>query len=403
MRWLFLDPLDPREATYRAETLRRINAWWSAFAAKTGDLARLFQNQADWDLPGWMEENLQAIDEGLMWEFGPAVHSDGHRLVITPEAKHHLRPLVKTILSRAPEITGWEFYGYRLPESEDMTLQTVQARTGGDISGAKAQAELGASGKIDLLFCLPNCADPDDEEQFHHAFIAAESLLGEETLDRWIGAIEIEPFPKSRLLWGVFQRARRRADPARLVPLDQLRPAVETLIGQQIEQLPAQPCLAWVGDAPWSSYELSPEQADDYPRRADMFVAITARPDVFEAQAGGGLFHSSRLSRCGETFCYVKLDRSDAADGEKYLDREPLEEALNARLIPNKLGCVIGGGTGVRYSYSDLALTDLTRGVAAVRETLLRQHVPLRTWIQFFDDELSAEWVGVHGDAPPPP
>jgi len=32
-----------------------------------------------------------------MWEFGPAVNKEGHRLVITPESAHHLRPLVNRI------------------------------------------------------------------------------------------------------------------------------------------------------------------------------------------------------------------------------------------------------------------------------------------------------------------
>jgi hypothetical protein len=97
----------------------------------------------------------------------------------------------------------------------------------------------------------------------------------------------------------------------------------------------------------------------------------------------------------------VKIDRPEDAEPLKY--REPLENAVNARLAAAKLGCVMGGGTGLRYSYVDLALTDLQRGVAAVRDALREQNAPLRTWIQFFDDELSSEWVGIHSDAPPPP
>ena len=401
MRWIFLDPLNPQEAAHRAEMLRRINAWWTAFASQADEIGKLFRQEADWDLPGWMAEHLGAIDEGLMWEFGPAVKGEGDRLVITPEANHHLRPLTAAVLSRAPQLPGWEFYGHRLPESVEMAEQTVESRTGGEIAGAKAQAEFGDSSRINLLFCLPHCTDPDDQEQLSHAFVAAETLLGEEILDRWIGAIEVEPLAKGGLL-GKLRRPKGKADPNRLVRLDQLRPQVEALIGERLNELPAAPRFEYE-EAEWTGYELHPAEADDYPRRDDLLVAITARSDVFEASAGGGLFHSSRFSRCGETFCYVKLDRGTADDAEKYLDRSPLEDALNARLAPAKLGCVIGGGTGARYSYTDLALADLQRGVAAVRETLRERNVPLRTWIQFFDDELSAEWVGIHSDAPPPP
>jgi hypothetical protein len=404
MRWIFLDPLHPQEAAYRAEKHRQINAWWSAFAAKTNDLDRYFGGKAEWDLPAWMQEHLSPIDEGLMWEFGPAVRGEGHRLVITPEAKHHLRPLVQTLLSRAPSLPGWEFYPGRLPDAVEMVQQTVQARTGGEIAGARVQAEPGHGGRVDLLFCLPQCTEPDEQEQMYVALVAAESLLGEETLDRWIGGISVEPLPKSGLL-GMFRKSKRRADPARLVSLEQLRGVVESLIEHQRQQLPSNPCWRWIEQAKWSICELRPEQAEDYARRDDLLLAVAAQPDVLEASGSGGVFDSARFSRCGEKFCYVKLDRLSDPDGdpEKYLDREPLDNAVNAKLVPAQLGCVIGGGTGLRYSYIDLALTDLQRGVAAVREALRDQNVPLRTWIQFFDDELAAEWVGVSSEAPPPP
>jgi Ca2+:H+ antiporter len=43
-----------------------------------------------------------------MWEFGRAIATDGHRLVITPETVKELRPLVDELLARAPAIPGWE-------------------------------------------------------------------------------------------------------------------------------------------------------------------------------------------------------------------------------------------------------------------------------------------------------
>ncbi len=404
MRWIFLDPLNPQEATYRAEKNRQIAFWWSEFSRRVQDFEQLFSGKSQWDLPEWMGETLQAIDQALMWEFGPAVKGAGHRLVITPEARHDLRPLVHAILARAPKLPGWEFYSRRLPETLEMAARAVSARSGGDITGAKARAQVGADGKIDLLFCLPTCSQPGDEQQLSHAFVAAESLLGEETLDVWIGAIEVEPMPKSGFL-GMFRTSNRRADLAHLAPLDQLRPTVEALIQDQIRQLPTMPCWKTIDAAKWSVCELQPETAEDFARRDDLLFAVAARADVWEASLRGSLFHSSRFSRCGETFCYVKLDRSNALDGdsEKYLDREPFENALNAKLTPAGLGVVIGGGTGLRYSYMDLALTDMQRGVATAREVLREMNVPLRTWIQFFDDEMASEWVGVHSDAPPPP
>jgi hypothetical protein len=80
-----------------------------------------------------------------------------------------------------------------------------------------------------------------------------------------------------------------------------------------------------------------------------------------------------------------------------------MEDALDAVLKPDKLGCSIGGGTGLRYSYIDLALTAVDQGIKRIRHALQAGNVRRRSWIQFFDSDLAAEWVGVYDDSPPPP
>jgi hypothetical protein len=125
------------------EIERKIDDWWHQFACKANDLDDLFSHRSEWDLPAWMERHLQAISPDLMWEFGRAVRGDGHRLVITPEAEKHLRPMVQTLLERAPSLSGWEFYAHRLPEDLEMAHQMVTVRAGGDLSGTLATAMIG--------------------------------------------------------------------------------------------------------------------------------------------------------------------------------------------------------------------------------------------------------------------
>ncbi len=55
-----------------------------------------------------------------------------------------------------------------------------------------------------------------------------------------------------------------------------------------------------------------------------------------------------------------------ACPRRKFADKSEIEDALDAVLRPQKFGCHIGGGTGLRYSYIDLALTDVNRGVDAI-------------------------------------
>src|SRR5687768_17063534 len=141
MRWLFADPADEREAIQRQAVLSRVDRWWDAFAQRRPELEAFFSNSAsDWDLAEWMQDHLQAIDANLMWEFGPGLQQAGRRLVITPETQRQLRPLVNVILSRAPTLPGWEFYGYRPAEQLADVVETVRGLCGGDVSRAMVHA-----------------------------------------------------------------------------------------------------------------------------------------------------------------------------------------------------------------------------------------------------------------------
>jgi hypothetical protein len=394
MRWLFCDPNNPREWRQRQQVLDKVDDWWRAFSRQHTAICESFrQRQSSLDVPRWMQQHLQAIDDRLCWEFGPATSGNGHRLVITPESEHWLRPVVRTILERAPQLGDWEFYPYRLPEDAETAIATVEGRVGLDITGAVVEARIGECRKVDLCFHFPPETAAEDQEARCAAFVATESLVGEELLDHWIGCIELGA------------PAVRKAKPdCRLLSLDRVRPTVDALIGSVVEQLPAEPTWKYIEEANWSGVELHPEEGQtEYCARDDLFVAISGRLDVFEASHGGGIFASGCHSRCGETFCYLKIDGAKGLAESQFADRAEIEEALNAALRQDELGCCFGGGTGLRYSYVDLALTNLPRSIDVLRRILLAGGIPQRTWLQFFDDELAHEWVGIHASAPEPP
>jgi hypothetical protein len=390
MRWLFHDPSNRTEAATRTRTLGKIDHWWEQFTTKAPALTDLFRGKKKWDLPGWMNDTLQAISPHLMWEYGPAVRGPGHRLVITPEAHKELRPLTNAILDRAPEIAGWEFYPYRLAEDLESAGQTVEARTGGSLDGVTVEARIGEGNRIDLTFRSPVTKGEDDRQAGNVAFVATESLLGEQALDRWVGAIEVGALPRRGRMTGT-------------VPLKRLKDTFDALVGSIRDRLPPGPLLDVAADAKWFLVKLEPEQADDYPERSDLFVSGTLDVDLWKAMHARMPFYSERYSRCGETFAYVKIEGTEGPGELKLEDRKVIEDALDTALTADKLGVHIGGGTGLRYSYVDLALTDLARGVEVVRRTLREGKVPTRTWVLFFDADLCGEWVGVYPETPGPP
>jgi hypothetical protein len=369
-----------------------IASWWTNFRKQAPRIDALFQGKDDWDLPEWMLENLQAIHPDLMWEFGPARNGPGHRLVITPEARRYLRPLVREILSQAPQLPGWEFYEYRLPEDMEQAAATVEGRVEGDIGPLRVAAQPGNFHCVDLhISGFPR--GTDDQQALSIAFVACEALLGEEVLDRWIGAIDVDS----------------KAKPAGSFAIAELPERVTALIEQIRSELPAQPWyeVDFEEGEPWSVLEFESnadedEDVEDFTNQDDLLVAVTVSPEMLQ-NAHTHMFDSARYSRCGERFCYLKIDGIDGLKGTPFEDRGDIEDAINAVLRPAKLGSTIGGGTGKRYSYVELALTDVAGAWQQMRLVLQEGHLPTRTWLLFHDDELSQQWHGLYDDSPEPP
>src|SRR6266851_10072316 len=109
--WIFLNPQDRQAAAFQRDTMRKIDEWLLAFTRKADDMDALFRRRTEWDLHDWMHRHLGAVDERIMWEFG--LSENGHRLVLTPEMNRQLRPIVQTMLERAPKRPGWTFGPYR--------------------------------------------------------------------------------------------------------------------------------------------------------------------------------------------------------------------------------------------------------------------------------------------------
>lgn len=386
VRWIFYNE-NPEESAERETIVARIDDWWRAFESKVDDLRAHFNKKAQWDLPQWMDDNLSPIHPEIMWEYGLAVRGDGDRLVLTPESRHELRPLVAKILERAPTLAGWEFYDARLPEDLASTKAAVKGRAAREIDDFLVRVSVSDKRLVDLCYYSPRIESAEDQDAFNAAFVATETLLGEHCLDRWVGVIEIRPLAGDDR-------------PRHTIKLDRLKDTVDAAIESIRDQLPPNPHHEWVGDARWTLWDLKPKPADDFPGQTDLFVGKSANPAMWVAAHSGGLFHSERFSRCGETFCYLKVDGADGLDDSAFGDKSDIEDALDEVLIPRGMGCHIGGGMGLRYAYIDLALTDVPAAISAIRERLQAGRVPKRSWVLFFDTELASEWVGVYDDTP---
>ncbi len=378
-----------------------VRIWWAEFERNQDNILTYFTavgksppQEGRFDLPHWMQENLQAIDADLMWEFGPGISKD-HRLVITPEASRALRPLVRYILDQAPEFEKFEFYEYRLPENLERATQMMTHRAGWrDLSGIRFRTEIGESNRIDIVFHTP-FKEPQDD-QLGKLWLLTEQLLGEELAEKWVGYIDQQAAAKG----GLFGLLKKPDD--HLLPLEELASDFGNRIAEIKSSLPDRPYFEIGEEQDWVMLKLTPEEQEDYDFKDDLFVAPFLSAPMFTAMHGGRRnFCPERFSNHGEAFLFLKMDgAAEDLDQETFEDRASIEDALNEAL--KSLGCMIGGGTGLRYSYIDLAVTDLKAAVPIIQRTLQAGNLTRRSWLFHHDPDHQAEWIGIWPDSPAP-
>lgn len=397
MRWLFTEfdiPASP-EARNRQALRDAMIRWWEAFARNADAAARHFESRAEFDLPALMEI-LAEVDPHLMWEFGPAVNKPGHRLCITPESRPEKRPMLDVLLSLAPTLDRWEFYPYRVADALGPDRNVIDGRTKISREGVTVSATRGKGNRIDLRYFLPNESMTDADEAHRFAFYSTERFLGEEILDKWIGGIAAFP-----------QSAPRQPGSSRL-EFERLVPTVQAVIDSVLEQLPPVPRFAYepvvepgkpIG---WSMKMPPPPLRESYPGRSDLLYASANEDELFKA-CHQPAFYSCRFSRCGETFCYLKLDRKFRPDLLNLEHRWKIQEQLQDQLKAAGRGTCTAGGTGKVYSYIDLALVRVRDAVPIIREVLHEERLSTGSWLLFFDATLKDEWIGGSDETPPPP
>ena len=284
MRWRF------ESAGQKQATLAAIDAFWSAFAQSSQELSDTFRGAGSFDVVAFMKDNLTPVHADMMWEFGPALAGDGHRLIVTPEHRYELTELARTMVERAPKLDRWEFYVHRLTESFDQTAQTVANRTGGDITAGTFELAWGVGGLIDVSYWS------ESKTRDHDVFLSLEALLGERALNTWIGDISSEK-PKRFGSKGA--------------PLQTLPDAFSRMQSERFAALADQPYVAWLTDeSEVHLVSLQPTEATDYAGQDDRVTAITPDVTFSNATLTSDRFRSERFSRHGEVFAYLKMDGS---------------------------------------------------------------------------------------------
>ncbi|HEX5100530.1 MAG TPA: hypothetical protein VFV94_13570 [Polyangiaceae bacterium] len=276
-------------------------------------------------------------------------------------------------------------------------LALVRDRHRLDLSQARARAGFTRGHLLDIVLALPGGRNTPDEELAAGELV--ELLLGEARRDDWIHSVTSLAAPRG----GLLKIVQAAPDEGRFFPLSELEATVTAAIQGIHAGLPSEPLWKLGGEQRWYLFELDVEPLPAYPEQADVALVSTFLPELVKCFLSGGPFASTRFSRAGELFGYLKYESRERDPRRALAQRRVLEDALDAALVSERAGRVIGSGMGVVHSYVDFALSSVERAVKAVRSVAGRVGLGPRTWIQFFDAPLENEWLGARSDTPPPP
>ena len=276
-------------------------------------------------------------------------------------------------------------------------LERVRTQHGVDFSGARARAGFSRGHLIDVVVSLPGGSGNRSEREAARELLVA--FLGEGRAADWLGEVAVEPAPRS----GLLKVLDVRAPSASFFPVAELPDTFEHAIAGLYAGLPEEPLWSLGGEELWTMLEASAEPAEDYAAQDDLLLASTYLPEMLKCFLAGSPFSSSRFSRRDELFSYLKVEGHGGDPRLSLSARRVLEDALDAALVSERAGRVVGSGLGIRYWYVDFALARVDRAVAVVSDVARRVGLPEKSWLLFCDSELDDAWAPIHPRAPVPP
>lgn len=397
MRWLFADLGNELEVQKKRQIDAQIEAFWQQFAKDNKQLAESARKSDGGILYNWMQEHLHAIHPGLLWEMEFDEAKGAYVFIITAGGSHELRLLVETILKSAPKLKNWSFRAYKNPN--DLS-QVADSRIPGDWTDTEVFLERNEANCVDLTFVSPKFSADNEKDDFYTAMILAETVLGEEVLDKWIGNVFTRAKRKSRLKT-IMRVVRPQVVKHSKTNIVDLPKAVKKMVDQIKDTLPDKPLWQIDNQSFTIDTVALDEHADDEDRPPSRLTTVTIISALTKAVQSRISFHSCAFSNFGEIFCYIKiLDLESPLDHPaKYSE---FEMYLDQKLREAKLGCATGSGVGLEAAFIDLMLADVPASIPILRAAAKKFRLPDRSWLLFHDIYWRDEWVGMTEFTPLP-
>ncbi len=170
-----------------------IPAFWSWWATASASFAEAFDARAKPadDLIAAMNAHVAHIDAGLDWEFGAGVAST-HHLCLSGKGDPIRRAVAERWVKLGPPADApWEYYSARqATRGTDLQFQLRDVNLA--FSALTFEIEDDAAREVVHVRAFhPAFPSLDDGERRTVLFIALDNLLGEDGVERWLGAVEV--------------------------------------------------------------------------------------------------------------------------------------------------------------------------------------------------------------------
>jgi len=168
-----------------------IKNFWHWFAINTSGIANMYSNRAFDELSKSIGRELDKVEEQLAWEIGPG-KSKQYLFTISSEGNPRLRQIAETMVRSAPELPDWEFYSSKPPRQPTGKVHLPERNIEFDTSGWKfIPLENPENGRLNLVVLDERLAFSNREAALKAVSIYLDELLGEDTVENWIGEFEV--------------------------------------------------------------------------------------------------------------------------------------------------------------------------------------------------------------------
>ncbi len=250
------------------------------------------------------------------------------------------------------------------PLDLDRALDVTLERHGVDFRNARARAGVARGHLIEVILEQPGGAGDGSEQEAAEALV--DLVLGEARFDDWIGAVSVAPAPRG----GPLRVVQARPENGHFFPLAELAGAVAAAVSGIHAGLPCEPLWSVGGEQRWYLFELDGGEHAEETALSDIVLVSTFMPELLKSFLSGAPFASTRFSRAGELFAYLRYENREPDARRALARRRVLEDALDAALVSERAGRVVGSGMGITHSYVHFALDRVAHAVALVGEVL---------------------------------